>query len=205
MKAKQNGLSINIDTLIILAIGAGILFLNIFTTNKLNEFEKAGRSAIFIRDDLQLIVDDELTEEIKDYIPDAYKMIELYDSNFDLLFQVQFTGPDEVFTPKNTIQAYPTFFDLLNTQEEGQTSLQMGDKEENVYFRWVTNSYGERRLLIVYNSMDTVSGIWLFSLVCYLVLILVFVLLIRQHTRRYNEKINQYREMTKMIREELNN
>lgn len=205
MKGKKRGLSINLDTLIILAIGAGILFLNIFTTRKLNELEHARKSAIFIRDDLQFIEDDDLAEEIKDYIPDAYKMIELYDEKYDLLFQVQFSDPKEGYIPKSNIKSYPTFFELLENQEEGQTSLKMGEKEENVYFKWVSNNRGERRLLIVYNSINTVSGIWLFSLVCYLVLILVFVLLIRQHTKRYNEKIDQYLETTKMIRDALNN
>ena len=201
---KKSKLSINLDTLIILAIGAGILFINIFTTTKLNEFEKARKSAIFIRDDLQMINDEDLSEEIKEYIPEAYKMIELYDEKFDLLFQIQFNDPNEDLLPNNSIQLYPTLFNTLSTNDEGQASVTMGDQEEQVYFKWVTNTYGERRLLIVYNSTKTVSGIWLFSLVCYLVLILVFVLLIRIHSKRYHEKISQYRQMTNMIRDELN-
>lgn len=201
---KKGKLSTNIDTLIILAIAAGILFLNIFTTTKLNEFESARKSAIFIRDDIQMINNEDLSEEIKEYIPEAYKMIEVYDEKFDLLFQIQFNDPNEELLPKNSIHLYPTLYNLLSNNDEGQTSVIMGDQEENVYFKWVTNSYGERRLLIVYNSANTVSGIWLFSLVCYLVLILVFILLIRMHSTRYHDKINQYREMTNIIRAELN-
>ena len=203
MKMVKRTLSVSIETIIILAIAACILFINTYTVKKLNELEATGKSAIFVRDDLQIIEDEALTEEIKDYIPEAYKMIELYDENLDLLFQAQFNDPNEGYISKNDIKQYKNLTDLLFKEEEGQTAITIGDKEQNVYFRWVTNTRDEKRLLIVYSSINKVAGLWVFSLVCYITLILVFVLLIRLHSKSYHEKIKQYNDLTKSLKMQL--
>lgn len=202
---KKFKLGVSAETLIIILIAACILFINMYTVNKLNELEDASRSAIFIKDDLQFIDDENLSEEISNYLPGAYKMMELYDENLDLLFQVQFSDPDSKFNGFGDINLHPTFVDTLKSNKEGQTKVSINGTEEDIYFKWVENSRGETRLLIIYNSVKKVTGLWLFSLVCYITLILVFLLLIRLHSKTYHEKIIQYKKITTTLRNDLMN
>lgn len=200
---KRGQFKNSIETILILMIAGCILFINTFTVRKLNELELSGKSAIFINDDIPMIEDKAISEEIKDYMPSAYKMIELYDENLDLLFQAQFNDSDNSFIKNNDIRRYPAFTSLLRKKNEGQTAIMIDNKEENVYFRWVTNSRGEKRLIIVYSSILKVKGLWVFSFVCYMTLILVFILLIRIHTRSYLEKIKRYGELTNSLKDDL--
>lgn len=203
MDKKKFKLGVSVDTFIIILIASCILFINMYTVNKLNELEDASRAAIFIKDDIQFIDDQAIGEEIVDYLPGSYKMIELYDENLDLLFQVQFSDPDEKFIGLGDIKTHQKLVDVLTNMNEGQTKVSIDGNEEDVYFKWVDNSRGESRLLIVYNSIKKVKGLWLFSLACYFVLVLVFILLIRMHSKSYSEKINQYRNITKTLRNQL--
>ncbi len=200
MKLLKNA-GLNIETLLILLIAGCILFINAFTVRKLNELESAGTSAIFIKDDIKVIEDEKIREEIKEYIPETYKMIELYDENLDILFQAKFNGSDEIIM--NDIRKYKNLTELLLSKDEGQTVIDINGKEQSIYFRWVTNTRDEKRLLIVYSTLNKVRGIWLFSFACYITLILVFILLIRLHSKSYHDKINQYHYLTRSLRMQL--
>ena len=85
--------------------------------------------------------------------------------------------------------------------KEGQTEITVDDMEQEVYFKWVTNNSGETRLLMVYSAIKIVKGIWLFSFICWMVMILIFVLLIRLHSRSYQDRIDEYRKMTFNLRD----
>jgi len=183
-----------IETIIIFAIAACMIFLNVFTTSKLSELELVGTEAMFIKDGLTYPESEQLGEEIVKYRPDSCKMIEMYDDNFELLFSLQF---DENYPIHNdNINNHPELLELLTTTKEGQTTIEIGDYTENVYFQWVTNDRNEQRLVIVYSTKEIIENIWIFSFVCYLVIILIFVLLIILHTKEYKEKIKQYKQTT---------
>ena len=202
MKGKTRGPRsfFNVETLIIVAIACCMLFLNTFTVNKLNELQEAKNDAVFVKDDMQFGDEEEFAEEIIEYLPDTYKMIELYDENLEMLFQIQF---NDEYISKDDIISYPAIIEILRNHEEGQTTVNISGTEQDVYFKWLSNSRGEVRLLIVYSAVNNVEGIWVFSLVCYLVMILVFILLILIHTKDYRDRIRQYKGMTKMISDEL--
>ena len=183
----------SIETIIILIIAACMLFLNTFTVKKINEIELARNNAVFLVDDLDFPDQEEFAEELKSYLKDSYKMIELYDENFELLFQIQFNDSPKV---KSDITGQPELMTILKENKEGQTSILIDKDEEEVYFKWITNSRGEERLLIVYSSIKNIKGLWVFSFVCWFVMILIFVLVIRLHSKNYNDKIKQYQSMT---------
>lgn len=181
-----------LEIILVILIAGCMIFLNLFTTTKLKEYEISSKSAVFVMDDVDFENEQEFAEEIMDYLPGSYKMIELYDEDLELLFQIQF---NDEYIPKDDISNHPRIVALLTENEEGQTNLVMGKTEQNVYFKWLTNSRGEKRLLIVYSSIQNVENLWIFSLVCYLVIILVFVLLIRLHSNNYWDKINSYKRI----------
>ena len=183
----------SVETIIILVIAACMLFLNTFTVKKINEIELSRNNAVFLVDDLEFPEQEEFTEELKSYIQDSYKMIELYDENLELLFQVQFS---DSYKSKGDLINQSDLVQILNSNKEGQSTIIIDDDEEDVYFKWITNNRGEERLLMVYSSIRNVKGLWVFSFVCWIVMILVFVLVIRLHSKSYIDRINQYKSMT---------
>ena len=198
MKEKTS-LFFNVDTLIIIAIALCMIFLNTFTVNKLDELQKATNDAIFVKGDMEFGDEEQFAEEVVNYLPDTYKMIELYDENLELGFQIQFND-DQV--PKADITQYPNIVSILQNNDEGQTRVDIGGVEQDVYFKWLTNN-GERRLLIVYSAIRPVSGLWIFSLVCYIVLFLVFILFLRLKINSFKRNIRRYASTTRQIRTDM--
>ena len=194
---------LSIDTIIVILIAICVMFLNSFTNNLLSELDRVGNEAMFIKDELNYKQSEELGEEIVKYRPDSCKMIEIYNESFELIFSLQF---DENHVIKNNnILSHPDLVNLFQNNAEGQTSVTIGEYDEDVYFQWIANTNGEKRLVIVYSTIENVKNIWVFSFVCYLVLILVFILLIRVHNRHYNAKIIQYKNISDNFRYEVNN
>ena len=187
------------ETVIICVIALCVIFLNSFATVKMTELESSGNEALFIRQDLPYEDSEILAEEIVQYHPDTCKMIEMYDENFEMVFSVQF---DEKVVECSDIHNYPELIELLKQSKEGQTTVTMGDVEEYVYFQWTTNNRNEDRLLLIYSSKHEVSNIWIFSFVCYMVMILIFVLLIKMHTCNLSERIKYYRHLTEKVDDE---
>ena len=83
------------ETGIIIIIACCVIFLNIFTTSKFTALKEAAQDSVFIMDDIPISEDDEFIEQVQSYLSDTYKMIELYDENFDLIFRVQFEEDDQ--------------------------------------------------------------------------------------------------------------
>lgn len=197
---KKHGLNtfFNIETLIILVIAACMIFLNIFTVTKLNELESAEHEAVFLMDNVDFNDKEEFTEEIQNYLTGSYKMIELYDQDLELIFQIQFS---DKYIEIDDIKQHTDLVNIIKNNKEGQTEITVDDMEQEVYFKWVTNNSGETRLLMVYSAIKIVKGIWLFSFTCWMVMILIFVLLIRLHSRSYQDRIDEYRKMAFNLRD----
>lgn len=203
-KQSKHKFGIGIETILILMIAVCILFINSYTVRKLNELENNLTTSVFIKQDLKLTNDEVIAEEIKNYIPDSCKMVELYDEQLNMLFQAHFNDPADGYVT-NDIRDYPKLSNLFFTKEEGQAMADINGTEESIYFKWLTNTRGERRLLIIYSAIKKVEGIWVFSLACYITLILVFILLIKVNNDRYNDKIKQYHDLIKSSKNDLIN
>ena len=191
---------VGLDTLILILIACCMFFLNSYTVTKLNDMQEAKNDAIFIKGDVTFGDEEQFAEEIINYLPDTYKMIELYDENLVIGFQVQFNDAN---IPKDDITRYPNIVDILKNNEEGQTRVRIGGTEQDIYFKWLTTSTGERRLLMVYSAVHEITGLWVFSFVCYFVLILVCVLFIRLRYQSLKDNITRYGISTKRIRDEI--
>lgn len=202
MVNKNNkGPVLSLDTFLVIVIALCIIFLNTFTTSKLSEMDRVNTESLFIKDDLNFVESDELREEFVKYRPGANKMIEVYNASFDLIFSLKF---DDMYSLNNNIRDFPELVDLFSESKEGQTTISIGKYRQDVYFQWLENTNGEMRLVIVYNTREVVNNIWLFSFMCYIVLILVFILLIRVHNRSYASKIKHYKQVSDNVRYEVN-
>lgn len=189
---RRKGLIFEIAIVTLIALC--VIFMNFFTLSKIRELEDIANDTIFIKDDLPFIESEDLGEELKEYLPIAYKMVEIYDPNYQLLFQLNMNSEPKL--DNVNILEYPNIQQMIKSSMEGQSRVLIGDSEENVYFKWIKNSEGDERLIIIYSPINKVKGLWVFSLTSYLILILVFILLIRVHTNSYNEKIKEYTEST---------
>lgn len=202
MKPQQKRSIINIETIIIVAIAACVVFLNTFANNKFNDLQRVGNEAMFIMEDLEYSESDKFREEILKYRPDSCKMIEMYNSEFELLFSLQFNNAHSIHD--DNMIAHPELINVLTSEQAGQTTIETDNYKEHIYFQWVTNDHDENRLVIVYSYLEEVQYIWIFQLVCYLILVLVFVLLIRLHLKEYQNAVNNYERVSKNFRDEVN-
>lgn len=180
-----------IDLAIVIIIAICMIFLNVFLSIKLDELNNASRDAIFIKDNIEDIDSEEIKEEIKDYLPSSCQMIELYDDNFNLIFQVQFADDVDI-EHKNDLRDHKNLINHIQSNQEGQTSFMIGDNEQDIYYKWLTNERGENRLILVYSDITNVKYLWIIPFICYLVIILVFALLIRMKMKLMAIKCSQY-------------
>ena len=182
-----------IETIVMIIIAGCMIFLNIFTTQKLSALEHSKKDAMFVMDEIVFNNDEDFTKEIVEYLPEPYKLIEVYNDKLELQFHVEFN--DHHDAKKDSLSNYPNLISILKSHEEGQTTTKIGDSEQDIYFKWL-NSSGGKHLLMVYSSAEEVKGLWLFTLICYIVIVLVFLLLISSKIRSYHEKVKEYNELT---------
>lgn len=199
---KKVKYKISIEIILVLFIAGLMIFLNEFTTNKINEIIISDREALLIHHDPGNPVREELAKKIIEFRPEACKMIEVYSEDFDPILYVQFTT-DSNPSP-NTIKDHPELLDLLRSNSEGHAELTIDNKTEDVYFQWTETEEGEKCLIITYMSRPIVNNIWIFSFTCYIILILVFVLLIRLHLVQYRSSIRHYKATSDVINDKIN-
>lgn len=190
MNHKKKRFRLNIEVVIIFAIAACVIFLINFADSKLNEVILSDQEALLIRHDPDNPVHEDLAKQIIEFRPDACKMVEVFTKDFDPMFRIQFKEDD--ILDDTRITDYPDLMEVFMNNKEGHTNLVIDDYEEDVYFQWTELSTGEVYLVIIYMSRPVVHNLWVFSFVCYLILILIGVLLIRVNLQSHSEKIRFY-------------
>ncbi len=187
---KKTSSWFNVETIIVLMIAGCMIFLINFANTKLDEVISSDNEALLIQHDPTSKIHQELAEEILNFRPDACKMIEVYTEDFEPMVRVQFKK-DHVHD--DDIKKYPDLIAILKSAIDGHTNVIIDDQEEDIYFRWTNNtSTGDPYLFIIYMSRPVVHNLWVFPFVCYLILILIGILLIRLHLKAGTEKIRNY-------------
>ena len=196
-KTHNNEGSMVVEIIIMILISFCILFLIAFTNNKLDEFDEREEAMLLMHPNQREEIDEDLANKIIAFRPDACKLIELYDENFQSVFKVAFT--DETDDIKyNNLTEYPDLVSLFESSPQGHTSFEIDNKKEDIVFEWTESSDGNRYLLIVYMSRPIVKNTWIFSFVCYIILILVFTLMSRMMFKQNKARIQHYRSLSKM-------
>lgn len=191
---KKRNPGYKIEMGIIFIIAGCLLFLIFFADRKLEEIIISDREALLIQHDPTDKLHEELADSIIDFRPDACKMIEVFSEDLQPIFRIQFRDDDE--HTKEELEDYPELVRLLNNNEDGHTQVTIGDEEEDVYFRWTETVSGDKRLVIIYMSRPIVHNMWVFHLVCYTILILVFILFILLQLKGHRDKVEQYKTIS---------
>lgn len=198
---NSKGSKLTVEIFIILLIALCMLFLIDFSNKKLDEVILSDREALLMSHDPNNPVHEDLAKEIIDFRPDACKMIEVYSENFESLLKVHFK---ENHNHEENIKDYNRLIKLFKTNKEGHTNITIGDEEEDVYFRWTKTANDEMCLVVIYMSRPVVKNLWVFSFICYTILILIFILLLRLLLRQYQGRIRIYQATSHEVRKILN-
>lgn len=186
-----------VNMVIVAMIAVGIILLNFVTIAKIKDYDEAIKDAMFIQDDLPVINDDTALAEVMRYQSDTYNMIEVYDEHMTLMMSVQF-GDEINHFPTGNITDYPELMDQLKTNQNGKFIIEPGDdvSKEEISFNWLTNCQGEKRLIVIYSMMPLVKDVWVISTICYAILILVLVLMLKFLLHRYSDRISMYKYLS---------
>ena len=197
MNSKRK-VNFNIELILVIIIAISLIFLMNFANSKLNELITSDREALLMEHDPNNTVHEELANRILDFRPNACKMIEVYSSDFKPLFRVQF---EEHSDYSESIQNHSELINLLKTNKDGHTSITIDDVEEDVYFRWEKMTSNDMCLVIIYMSRPVVENLWVFNAICYIILILVCILILRLHLRNHSEKIKYYSKLSRDVQD----
>ena len=195
-KTHNNEGSVIVEIIIMILISFCILFLIAFTNNKLDEFDEREEAMLLMHPNQREDIDEDLAKKIIAFRPDACKLIELYDENFQSVFKVAFTDETDDIR-YNNLTEYPDLIALFQSAQ-GHTSFEIDGKKEDIVFEWTDSSDGNKYLLIVYISRPIVKNTWIFSFVCYIILILVFTLMTRMMFKQNNARIQHYKSLSNM-------
>lgn len=197
---RNNRVSMEISLVVLIALC--MLMLIHVSNTKLNEVLSSNNSLI-VRENPDAQIDSLLAKEILKYNPDACTMMEVYDGNFNVVIRVPFSTDD----PRNRtffdLNEYKTLKELLMKYPEGHTRIAMGDKEEDVYFRWTETNESKRRLAIIYIARPVVKNLWMIPFLCYLILILIFTLVVRLHMSCQRDRIDYYHKTSMRVQNRI--
>lgn len=184
----------NVEMLILVVIAALMIFLINFANAKFNEVVSVDREALLMNANPESPISDDLAKEIVDFRPESCKMIELFSKDFELIFRVQFREGDENRSYEN-IENHKELMDLFLNNKEGHTNIIVDGEEEDIYFRWTVTNTGEPSLMIIYMARPVVKNLWVFSFVCYIILILIFALVIMMKYRLHRQLLKEYENL----------
>ena len=196
-KRKKNDNSMRVEIIIMIIIAICIVFLISFTNSKFEEFDQREEAMVLMHPNQEANIDEDLAKNILAFRPDACKLIELYDENFQSVFKVTFTD-DSNDSKYSDLTEYPELMNLFIASPQGHTSFEIDDNTEDIVYEWTESSDGNQYLLIVYMSRPIVRNTWIFSFVCYLILILVFTLIARMMFRQNRVRIKHYESLSRM-------
>ncbi len=193
-----------VEIALVMLIAICMLMLIQISNIKLNEVMSTNNS-IILRENPDKEIDNLLTKEIIKYKPDACTMMEIYDDNYNMIMRVPFSPIDD--TPRSyfNLGDHKGLKDLLGKYPEGHTRIQMGDNEEDVYFRWTETNDSKRRLAIIYIARPVVKHLWLIPFLCYLILILIFILVVRVRMSCQLDRINFYHKTSMRVQSRMFN
>lgn len=199
MKKSRQRLKINFDVVIVIVIALLMIFLINFADIKMREMNDSHIDSILFEDDTKHDISEIFADEIVKFRPESCKMVETYDENFNLLVRVMFNETHNHSV--DNIKEYPELVNLLKAHDHGHTRIDRGDATEDVYFTWSVMGNGKKCIVIIYTTSPLVKNLWLFNTVCYIVLILIFILLIKLQLKRESDEIKRYNSLVNQSRD----
>ena len=159
------------------------------------EIEEREKDISMYRDAISdSIIEDQLAKGILLYRPYACKLIEVYDEDLNSMFTIHFYDSEP--SPNGMIKDHDSLTNVLKSSEEGHTTINFEDKEEDVYFKWSTNTErNEKYLVLIYTSKESAKYTWVFYIACYAILVMAFILLTKILFERNKARMEHLRSL----------
>ena len=200
---KKNDIKIEISLVILIAL-CMLMLINVSNT-KINEV-LAGNNSILLRENPDKQIEKLLAKEMSTYQIEACTLMEIYDGNFELIGRVPFVDGHDHSHIQGGIKNHERLKAIFKKYPEGHTRIEIGDKEQDIYFRWTTkNSTGEDRFVLFYVARPVVKNLWVIPFLCYLILILIFTLVVRLRMSCQRDRINYYHNSSMRVQSRMLN
>ena len=147
--------------------------------------------------------DPEIAETLKigmsGYKLEKFPMLEVYDAEFNQLIRLPLDQDQHNSVKYDTMRNHEDLQKLFTCYTEGYTKMNVDGYDEDIYFSWVTTSEGSKQLIIVYLSRPVVKLMWAIPFICYLILLLIFVIIIRMQLTIRKSKIDLYNRSAQSV------
>lgn len=199
----KNTDNVKIEIFLVILIALCMLTLINVSNSKVNEI-LASNNSILLRQNPDTQIEGLLSKEMLMYKTEACTMMETFDSNYNLIGRIEFVDDHHNHhTPD--IKKYPALQSLFNQYPEGHARIQIDDCEEDIYFRWTDTDSGRHILAVIYIARPIVKNLWMIPFICYLILILIFILIIRLRMSCQKDRICFYHKTAVRVQNRMLN
>lgn len=123
-----------------------------------------------------------------------YTSIESFDSELNQLSEVILSSDDNPhLNAAGLIKSSPEINKAIRAYNEGFIEID-GDKfQKYIYYRWIIDNSGGKRLLVVTNNSYELNEIFLIKVLCYIILLLMFISIVIMQLELRNRNIREYK------------
>lgn len=158
---------------------------------------------LIFRENENMIVSDQLRSGMENYKVEKFPMLEIYDKEYNQLLRLPLDTDPHDSIRYDTMKNHTDLQETFSQYDEGYTKMNVDGYDEDIYFSWVITSDGHKQLIIVYLSRPVIKMMWAIPFICYLILLLVFVIIIRIQLSIRRSKIDQYNKSALSVQNAL--
>lgn len=200
---RLHGISIELILAILIAI---CIVINTFVYHTYIDYtDNRYDNSIFVPKAYIGTENKELEELIREYCPDPTRMIEIYDTEFNLKSRVIIDADEVPDRDNNNLKDFPKLMKYFKDNSEGHTYYR-NDKltESDFYFTWyLTNdSAGEEQLVLIFMSRPRGIPGEIHDNISLIILGLTFGIIISiayKENKRNKQLIKDYQDIDKVI------
>lgn len=123
-----------------------------------------------------------------------YTSIESFDSELNQLSEVILSSDDNPhLNAAGLIKSSPEINKAIRAYNEGFIEIDGEKFQKYIYYRWIIDNSGGKRLLVVTNNSYELNEIFLIKVLCYIILLLMFISIVIMQLELRNRNIREYK------------
>nr|DAW78255.1 MAG TPA: hypothetical protein [Caudoviricetes sp.] len=123
-----------------------------------------------------------------------YTSIESFDSELNQLSEVILSSDDNPhLNAAGLIKSSPEINKAIRAYNEGFIEIDGEKFQKYIYYRWIIDNSGGKRLLVITNNSYELNEIFLIKVLCYIILLLMFISIVIMQLELRNRNIREYK------------